>query len=50
VQREVHGLDIDVVGLAEFFNTHGAEIAPGSDVVGKDLEGHGIGHGIAFLA
>ncbi len=44
VQRKVNGLDIDVVGLADFFNTHGAEVTPRSDVVGEDLQDDRIGH------
>jgi hypothetical protein len=36
------------VFLPEPLNTHGTEIAPGSDVVGKDLEDEGFGHRKAF--
>jgi hypothetical protein len=28
---------LDVERLLQFFNTHGAEVTPGSDVVGEDL-------------
>jgi hypothetical protein len=39
VQREVHPLDLHVVLGPELLNTHGTEIAPGSDVVGEHLHG-----------
>jgi hypothetical protein len=42
----MHGLDFDVVGGLEFFNTHGTEITPGSNVVGEDLKNFWFGHGI----
>src|SRR5215471_18563869 len=38
MQREVHQGRVDVERLLQLFNTHGTEIAPGSDVVGKDLQ------------
>ena len=38
MQREVDGVDLDVVGLFEFFNTPGTEIAPGSYEVGVYVE------------
>ena len=31
-------LHLDIVRLLEFFNTPGNEIAPGSDIVGEDLQ------------
>ena len=42
VQREVPELHVDLVGGAKSFYTHGAEVAPWSDVVGKDFEDDGI--------
>ncbi|HXC14141.1 MAG TPA: nuclear transport factor 2 family protein [Stellaceae bacterium] len=33
-------LGLDRECLRQLFNTHGTEIAPGSDVVGKDLQRH----------
>lgn len=44
VQRKVPELHVDLVGGAKSFYTHGAEVAPWSDVVGKDFEDDGIGH------
>ena len=40
VQWEVHVLDVDLVGGTESFYTHGAEVAPWSDVVREDFENH----------
>ena len=46
VQREMYPAGLDrVVGL-EFFNTHGTEITPGSDVVGKNLKRHFCCHDV----
>src|SRR5215475_13913771 len=44
MEREVHPLDLHVVLVLEFLNTHGTEIAPGSDVVGENLHRDGFGH------
>ena len=44
VEREVHPLDLHAVLSSELLNTHGTEIAPGSDVVGEDLHRHWLGH------
>ena len=30
--------DLEIVCLLEFFNTPGNEVAPGSDVIGKDFQ------------
>src|SRR6266404_2208620 len=38
MQWEVHPDGVDIEILPQLFNTHGTEIAPGSDVVGKDLQ------------
>lgn len=38
-------LYIYVECLFQFFNTHGTEITPGSDVVGKNLKRDRLGHG-----
>jgi hypothetical protein len=40
----VHPLDLDVVLGPELLNTHGTEIAPGSDVVGEDLHRQWLAH------
>src|SRR3989304_1241022 len=45
VQREMHPLHAHAVLLPEPLNTHGTEIAPGSDVVGEDFEDEGFAHG-----
>jgi hypothetical protein len=47
MQREMGPYNIDVVSLAEFFNTPGTEITPGSDVVGENLQDKWLSH--AFL-
>ena len=44
VQRKMHQRDLDVVFPLQLFNSHGAEIAPGSDVVREDLVADGLGH------
>jgi len=44
MQREVHQDGLDVERLLELFNTHGTEIAPGSDVIGEDLQGDPLVH------
>jgi hypothetical protein len=38
MQREMHQHRLDLERLLQLFNTHGTEIAPGSDVVGEDLQ------------
>ena len=38
-------LDPDTVFSFELFNTPGTEVAPGSDVVGEDLQHQGLFHG-----
>src|SRR5437870_13586747 len=45
MQREVHPLDLHVVLGPELLNTHGTEIAPGSDVVREDLHRDRLCHG-----
>jgi hypothetical protein len=40
----MHQLDLYAVFLPEPLNTHGTEIAPGSDVVAEDLEDDGFTH------
>src|SRR4030095_13798959 len=50
VKREVHPLDLHVVLGAQLLNTHGTEIAPGSDVVGEDLERDRLAHTTSFIA
>ena len=37
MQGEVLEYDVDRVGLAQLFHTHGAEITPRSDIVGVDF-------------
>ena len=44
VQREVNQLDVDVVVFAKFFNTHGTEVTPRSNVVAEQLQRDGLGH------
>ena len=44
VQRKMHPFNLNIEVCPEFFNTHGTEIAPGSDVVGEDVQGDGLGH------
>src|SRR5262245_2043229 len=50
VKREVHPLDLYVVLGPELLNTHGTEIAPGSDVVGEDLDRQQLAHATSFMA
>src|SRR5262249_1538086 len=45
MQREVHPLHLHVVLGPEPLNTHGTEIAPGSDVVREDLHRDRLCHG-----
>src|SRR6185295_6805314 len=44
MQREMHPLDPHAVFPLEPLNTHGTEIAPGSDVVGEDFYIKRFGH------
>ena len=44
VQREMRVLDADLVGGTETFYTHGAEIAPRSDVVGEEFQDNWVRH------
>jgi hypothetical protein len=44
VQGKGDPLDPDSVFLFQSFNTPGTEVAPGSDVVGKDLQNQGFFH------
>src|SRR6516165_6070184 len=44
MEREVDQGRVDLERLLQLFNTHGTEIAPGSDVVGKDLQLDRLGH------
>jgi hypothetical protein len=46
VQRKMHQYGLDLECLLEFFNTHGAEVTPGSNVVGEDLQGDRLGHAL----
>jgi hypothetical protein len=50
VQREMHQNRLDVECLLQFFNTHGAEVTPGSDVVGEDLQFDRRAHQASLLA
>ena len=50
MEREVHPLDLHVVLRLQPLNTHGTEIAPGSDVVGEDPERDGLRHRILLCA
>jgi hypothetical protein len=45
MERKMNQLYVDVEILFQLFNTHGTEITPRSDVVGKNLKRNGIGHG-----
>ena len=51
IERQAGGLvmleriDVDLIVGTESFYTHGAEVAPRSDVVGEDFEDNRIGHG-----
>jgi hypothetical protein len=38
VQGKRPPLDLDLKILSQFFNTPGNEVAPGSDVIGKDFQ------------
>jgi hypothetical protein len=44
MQGEVRPGDVDIISLPKFLNTPGTEVAPGSDVVGKDFQGQGLFH------
>ena len=48
MQREMHQGRVDLERLLQLFNTHGTEIAPGSDVVGKDLQLDRFSHKLLF--
>jgi len=37
MQREVNPLNSDRVIRLQFFNTHGTEVTPGSNVIGEDV-------------
>ena len=38
MQGKGNPLDLQIVCLFEFFSTPGNEVAPGSDVIGKDFQ------------
>jgi|WetSurMetagenome_2_1015567.scaffolds.fasta_scaffold00986_10 hypothetical protein len=38
MQEKRDPLHLDIVGFFEFFNTPGYEVAPGSDIVGENLQ------------
>jgi hypothetical protein len=40
----MHQNRLDIEILLQFFNTHGAEVTPGSHVVGEDLQLDGVVH------
>jgi hypothetical protein len=40
----MHQDRVDLERLFQFFNTHGAEVTPGSDVVGEDLQRDLVAH------
>jgi NMT1-like family len=42
----MHQYGLDLECLLEFFNTHGAEVTPGSNVVGEDLQSDRLGHAL----
>jgi hypothetical protein len=44
MEREVDGVDIDVVILFQLFNTPGTEIAPGSNEIGIKIESNRLSH------
>src|SRR5437763_12135122 len=46
----MHQDRLDVECLLQFFNTHGAEVTPGSDVVGEDLQFDRRAHQASLLA
>ena len=46
MQRKMDQLEPDFVIPAQFFGTHGTEIAPRSDIVAENLQRHRIGHEI----
>src|SRR5437764_20076 len=46
----MHQNRLDVECLLQFFNTHGAEVTPGSDVVGEDLQFDRRAHQASLLA
>jgi len=43
-----HPTNMDVIILLQLINTHGTEIAPGSDIIGEDLKNQRLSHG-SFL-
>jgi hypothetical protein len=44
MKRECPPFNPDLIFFFQFFNTPGNEIAPGSDVVGKDFKNNRIRH------
>jgi len=49
MQGKSRPLDVNVKRMFQFFNTPGDEIAPGSDVVGKNFQLYGIFNFIHFF-
>jgi hypothetical protein len=48
MKRESDPADLDIVCLAESFNTPGNEITPGSDVIRKQFKAYLVIHGIHY--
>jgi hypothetical protein len=44
MKRECPPFNPDLIFFFQFFNTPGNEIAPGSDVIGKDFKNNRIRH------
>jgi len=44
MQRKVHQGDIDFEIPLQFFNTHGTEVTPRSDVVAEDFQDNQLSH------
>ena len=49
MQREKDPLHLDAKVLFQFFNTHGTEVAPRSDVIGKHFQRDRFGHDYSSL-
>jgi len=45
MKRKSDPANMDVVALLQLINTHGAEVTPGSNIVGKDFQNQRLIHG-----
>jgi hypothetical protein len=45
MKRKGRPKNFDVIIFLQLINTHGTEITPGSNIIGKDFKNHRCGHG-----